>query len=236
MTSVNRNLDEVKKMNIESQFNMIAEEYDVNRKKFIPCFDDYYKNTTAFIASNIKSPKSIVDLGAGTGLLSYYWYQHYPDSDYLLVDIADDMLSVARRRFQGIDNVFYQISDYKKELPKNFFDTIISALSIHHSEQTEKEVLFSRIHQTLPKGGIFVNYDQFCAGDNELNAWYDQYWENQLFNNGLTDRDIELWQERRKLDRECSVEEETDMLRKSGFKIVKCIYTYQKFAVIMAIK
>ena len=223
-------------MNIESQFNMIAEEYDINRKKFIPCFDDYYKNATAFIASNIKSPKSIVDLGAGTGLLSYYWYKHYPDSNYLLVDIADDMLSVARRRFQGIDNVSYQVSDYKNELPKNPFDTIISALSIHHLEQTEKEVLFSRIHQALPKGGMFVNYDQFCAGDNELNAWYDQYWENQLFNSGLTDRDIELWQERRKFDRECSVEEETDMLTKSGFKIVKCIYAYQKFAVIMAIK
>lgn len=223
-------------MNIESQFNAIAKEYDVNRRKFIPCFEDYYKNTTAFIASNINVPQSIIDLGAGTGLLSYYWYKHFPKSNYLLVDIADDMLSVARQRFQGIDNVSYQISDYRKELPKNSFDTIISALSIHHLEQAEKEFLFSRIHQMLPKGGTFVNYDQFCAGNNELNIWYDQYWENQLFNSGLTNRDIELWQERRKLDRECSVEEETDMLTRSGFRIVKCIYANQKFAVIMAIK
>lgn len=223
-------------MNIESQFNMIAEEYDINRRKFIPCFDDYYINTTAFIASNMKAPESIIDLGAGTGLLSYYWYKHYPDSNYLLVDIADDMLSVARRRFQGINNVSYQVSDYKKNLPAISFDTVISALSIHHLEQTEKEVLFSKIYQSLPKGGMFVNYDQFCAGDNELNAWYDRYWENQLFNSGLTNRDIELWQERRKLDRECSVEEETGMLIRSGFRIIKCIYAYQKFAVIMVIK
>lgn len=178
----------------------------------------------------------IIDLGAGTGLLSYYWYKHYPDSNYLLVDIADDMLSVARRRFQGIDNVSYQVSDYKKELPDIPFDNVISALSIHHLEHTEKEKLFSRIYQALPKGGIFVNYDQFCAGDNELNAWYDQYWENQLFNSGLTDRDIELWHERRKLDRECSLEQETDMLKRSGFRIIKCVYTYQKFSVIIAIK
>lgn len=223
-------------MNIESQFNMIAEEYDINRRSFIPCFDDYYINTTAFIASNMKVPESIIDLGAGTGLLSYYWYKHYPDSNYLLVDIADDMLNVARRRFQGINNVSYQVSDYKKNLPVIPFDTVISALSIHHLEQTEKEVLFSKIYQSLPKGGMFVNYDQFCAGDNELNVWYDCYWENQLFNSGLTNRDIELWQERRKLDRECSVEEETGMLTRSGFKIIKCIYAYQKFAVIMAIK
>ncbi len=119
-------------MNIESQFNMIAEEYDMNRRKFIPCFDDYYINTTAFIASNMKAPESIIDLGAGTGLLSYYWYKHYPDSNYLLVDIADDMLNVARLRFQGINSVSYQVSDYKKNLPAISFDTVISALSIHH--------------------------------------------------------------------------------------------------------
>ena len=61
-------------MNIDAQFNLIAEEYDCNRRKFIPCFDDYYKNLTQFIISSIKKPKKVLDLGAGTGLLSYYWY------------------------------------------------------------------------------------------------------------------------------------------------------------------
>lgn len=40
----------------------------------------------------------------------------------------------------------------------------------------------------------------------------------------------------KKLDRECSVDEEIAMLRKSKFKIIKCVYSYQKFAVIVAIK
>lgn len=99
--SLNSNLAG-EKMNIEKQFNLIAEEYDSNRRKFIPCFDDFYKNTTEFIVSNIKKPKQIVDLGAGTGLLTYFWYQQYPDSKYVLVDIAGEMLNVARKRFEGI--------------------------------------------------------------------------------------------------------------------------------------
>ena len=49
-------------MNIEEQFNLIAQEYDANRKKFIPCFDDYYISTTKFIASNIAEPKRVMDL------------------------------------------------------------------------------------------------------------------------------------------------------------------------------
>ena len=65
-------------MNIDEQFNLVAKEYDANRKKFIPCFDDYYGETTKFITANIATPKRVLDLGAGTGLLSYFWFQHCP--------------------------------------------------------------------------------------------------------------------------------------------------------------
>lgn len=223
-------------MDIKEQFNLIAEEYDKNRKRFISCFDDYYKSTTKFIASNIEQPKRILDLGAGTGLLSYFWYMYYPESEYVLVDIADDMLNIARKRFAGIDNVSYQVLDYSDSLPDGDFDLIASALSIHHLENDEKIKLFARIYDKLPKGGLFINYDQFCAGQTEMNAWFDFYWENQIENSGLTDNDINLWKERRKLDKECSVEEEIEMMRKCNFKEVKCVYACQKFAVIAAIK
>lgn len=223
-------------MNIDAQFNLIAEEYDRNRRKFIPCFDDYYENTTKFIAANIAEPKSILDLGAGTGLLSYFWYRQFPDSEYLLVDIADDMLNVARKRFAGLDNVSYRTWDYSNGLPDGDFDMIVSALSIHHLKDEDKMKLFERIYDKLPFGGMFVNYDQFCAGDTEMNSWFDSYWEDQLANSGLTDNDIELWKERRKLDKECSAEEEIGMLCKCSFKFVKCIYCCQKFSVIAAIK
>ena len=66
----------MKTNDIEEQFNKVAKEYDVNRKKFIPCFDDFYDGATKFIAANINSPKTIVDLGAGTGLLSSYWFRY----------------------------------------------------------------------------------------------------------------------------------------------------------------
>jgi ubiquinone/menaquinone biosynthesis C-methylase UbiE len=223
-------------MSIESQFNLIAEEYDINRKRFIPCFDDYYKNTTRFVASNIAEPKRILDLGAGTGLLSYFWYQYFPGSEYVLVDVADKMLNVARRRFAGIDNIYYQVLDYSQGLPNGEFDVIISALSIHHLEDENKIKLFAQIYDKLPSGGLFVNYDQFCAGQTQMNNWFDSYWEKQLDHSGLTDNDVQLWKERKKLDRECSVEKEIEMLCRCNFKIVKCVYSYQKFSVIVAIK
>ena len=51
-----------------------------------------------------------------------------------------------------------------------------------------------------------------------------------------TDRDIALWKERRKLDKECSVENEVAMLNQCAFSEVKCVYSYHKFSVIIAVK
>lgn len=222
-------------MNIEEQFNLIAKEYDSGRRKFIPCFDDYYERTTDFLASAISEPKRILDLGAGTGLLSLFWFRHFPNASYLLLDIAEDMLDVARKRFDGLTNFSYAGMDYTKGLPQMDFDCIISALSIHHLG-SEKEELFARIYDKLPAGGSFVNYDQFCGNTPEAAAWYDSFWENQIKNSGISKLDLERWQERRKLDKECSVREEMEMLQRSGFRIVECVYSYQKFSVILAVK
>ena len=75
---------------IETQFNRIAKEYDANRRRFIPCFEDYYEQTTKLILSGIDAPKRVLDLGAGTGLLTYYWYKECDTAQYVLVDIAED--------------------------------------------------------------------------------------------------------------------------------------------------
>lgn len=235
VVSLNRNMTG-ERTDIEKQFNLIAEEYDRNRRKFIPCFDDFYERTTEFIASNIEVPKQIVDLGAGTGLLTYFWYRQCPDSQYILVDIADEMLNVARKRFDAVQNVSYQVGNYIHKLPDATFDMVISALSIHHLENEEKKKLFAKIYDSLPPGGLFVNYDQFCAGQHEINHWFNSCWENKLANSGLTDQDIALWRERRKLDRECAVRQEEDLLRDSGFETVECVYSYQRFSVIVAVK
>lgn len=223
-------------MNIEEQFNLIAKEYDANRKKFIPCFDDYYENTTKLITSNIDVSKRVLDLGAGTGLLTYYWFKECKTAEYVLVDIAEEMLEVSKKRFAGLENVSHQVMDYTKQLPVGKFDAIISALSIHHLDDLQKNKLFYRIYEALPAGGVFVNYDQFCAGTPMMNRWFDSYWEKQLYDSGLTDRDIELWKERRKLDKECTVEKEVEMLHQCAFADVKCLYSYHKFSVIIAVK
>lgn len=64
----------------------------------------------------------------------------------------------------------------------------------------------------------------------------DKYWYQHLENSSLSPLEIERWQERRVLDKECSVDEEEKMLKNAGFDSVECVYRMQKFAVIVARK
>ncbi|MCI8284433.1 MAG: class I SAM-dependent methyltransferase [Firmicutes bacterium] len=223
-------------MNIAEQFNIISKDYDSGRRKFIPCFEAYYKETTNFIANSISEPSKVLDLGAGTGLLTSFWFQHFPDAQYILTDVAEEMLNIAKSRFAGINNVKFEVSDYKNGLPAGNFDVIMSALSIHHLEDKEKELLFKLIYDKLPVGGIFLNYDQFCGDNSDISHMYDAYWIDYLKSNGLSADEIEKWEKRRLLDRECSVPTEIEMLKKAGFVIAECIFSMQKFSVIAAIK
>ncbi|MDD3154336.1 MAG: class I SAM-dependent methyltransferase [Victivallaceae bacterium] len=221
---------------IEDQFNRIASQYDEGRKKFIPCFDDYYERTTALIASNIEPPKRVVDLGAGTGLLTKFYLPYFPDAEFLLVDVAAEMLEIARTRFAKSRRIQFQQMDYAAKLPESDFDLAISALSIHHLEDARKSKLFQELYRRLPAGGRLINYDQFCAESPEVDQWINSHWEKHLYRSGLGAEEIAMWMQRRKLDRECSIGTGINLLREAGFSGVECVYHCLKFAVIAGVK
>ena len=187
-------------MTVQEQFNLIAKEYDENRRKFIPCFDDYYISSTNFAAKSLRAkPNLIFDLGSGTGLLPSFWFKHFPDAKYVLVDLAEEMLAVAKKRFENLSNVEYKILDYSKELPAGKPYLVISALSIHHLEHEAKKNLFKKIYDALDENGTFINYDQFCSEDLEMNKKIEEYWTEQIKSSGISEKEYGRWQEREKL-------------------------------------
>ncbi|MCR5494539.1 MAG: class I SAM-dependent methyltransferase [Treponema sp.] len=225
---------------VQQQFNLVSKEYDENRRKFIPCFDDYYELTTDFVAKSLeKTPSKIIDLGAGTGLLTSFYFKHFSESEYLLADIAEEMLKVAKKRIENLQNVKYIVCDYSKDFPLKDgerAELIISALSIHHLENEEKNSLFQKVFQHIEEGGVFVNYDQFCVKDKGVNAKIEKYWIDQIQASGISDTEYQRWLERKKLDRECTVQDEIKWLKEAGFSAVECIYFSGKFGVILAKK
>ena len=229
-----REEEKMKTEHLRKQFDLVAKEYDIQRRIYIPCYEDYYLTMVAFISKYIKQPNSILDLGAGTGLLTKYIYDHFPDAKYTLIDVSEQMLSVAKERFKGLTNFNFIIADYSSEIFKNTYDLVISGLSIHHLSNNNKQSLFNKVFHLLPQDGWFVNFDQFNAESVVINNMYNEWWYNLIRNSDLSKEEYDKWLERRELDQENTIEESKSMIRKSGFNLVECIYNYMKFGVIIA--
>lgn len=221
---------------ITTRFDHVAKNYDEQRRNFIPCFDDFYHTSISFLTQYRKNFQNILDLGAGTGLLTSFLYDHFPSSTYTLQDVSSQMLDIAKKRFSGSKNFHYSCEDYSLSLPGESFDLIASALSIHHLEEKSKAALYNNIYAHLNEGGVFINLDQFNADSELMNTLYDEYWYHHIETH-ITDKKVCAdWSSRRELDKENTVQETIFMLQQSGFKTIECIYRYFKFAVIMAIK
>jgi len=221
---------------IKEQFNNIAIEYDSKRKFIIPCFDDFYKRSVSLLKLHKYKFNNIVDLGAGTGLLTKEIYDLYSNAQFTLIDISTDMLNVAKQRFKGLDNFKFIEQNYFENIPVEKCDFMCSALSIHHLENDEKAKLFKNIYEKLDKNGCFLNLDIFLAGSKKIDNLYNEWWFNYIEENIKEIEEKNRMIESRKLDRENTIMETLELLKKCGFIDVECIYNFMKFGVIIAMK
>src|SRR5258708_9334845 len=75
-------------------FREAADGYDAVRRRVVPAFDQFYGHVVRMLTT---SPRRVLDLGAGTGLLSRIVAEAHPGARLVLVDGAAEMLEHARQ-------------------------------------------------------------------------------------------------------------------------------------------
>lgn len=220
---------------IMEKFNEDANQYDPQRRKLIPCFDDFYSISVSLINADTDRP-AILDVGAGTGLLSSLILQKYPGADVTLIDISDKMLEIAKERFKDKPNVHYIIGDYTKYKFQRTYDVVMSALSIHHLTDEGKRQFYKRVYHLLNPKGIFINADQVLGETPFLENLYKEDWKIKIEQSGLTEGEIQAAYERTKLDKMSTLQDQLNWLKESGLKDVDCVYKYYNFVVLFGKK
>ncbi|HNX18633.1 MAG TPA: methyltransferase domain-containing protein [Methanoregula sp.] len=219
---------------IRKAFDAVATEYDAQREFVIPKMREFYGAAVSGAESKKESP-AILDVGAGTGLLSALMLEKYPSATITLLDISDKMLTVAKTRFNGRSNVTYRTGDYSQVDLGGPYDLVCSALSIHHLDSENKRRLFGRIFSVLVPGGLFVNADQAEGETPYFSGIYREYWDDFLKNGPLSPEESdEIRRRRDTLDRNDKLSDQIAWLAGAGFSDVDVVYKNRTFIVTVA--
>lgn len=221
---------------VRDAFDAIAAQYDSQRRYVIPQMEEFY-GAAVWAATWPGNNPAILDIGAGTGLLSALLLQRYPGAALTLLDISGKMLEVARERFTGNSQVRFLVADYSREPLPGRYDLICSALSIHHLEHVEKRKLFMRVRDALNPGGLFVNADQAEAHSRWLSRMNTEYWDSFVASSPFNKDELKAAMERRdSLDRNAKLFDQVAWLRAAGFSGVDIVYKNRMFCVFVGKK
>jgi tRNA (cmo5U34)-methyltransferase len=217
---------------VKSIFDKYASQYDQSRRKLIPCFDEFYRIAVEIIPFPKEESIKVLDLGAGTGLLSFFVASLFNNAEITLIDVSENMMAHARSTLSSLSNKFeYLVADYSCFEFEQKYDVVISALSIHHLTELQKTELSQNIYTHLNAGGVFINADQVQGESTQIDKCYRETWIKQIQENGVTTAELEAAFERMKEDKMSTLKSQMQWLKEAGFVDVNCWYKNYSFVV-----
>jgi tRNA (cmo5U34)-methyltransferase len=219
-------------VDIRTLFDRAAQRYDHARRQLVPSFDDFYGAALSLIPFERDAAIRILDLGAGTGLLSALIAESFPRAHFTLVDVSEQMLDQARRRFADDSARFrFHVVDFSEARLWGRYEAVVSALAIHHVSDESKRRLFRSIHEVLCDGGVFINADQVLGATPEIDERYKAAWLRQVREQGVEEGDLAAALERMREDEMSTLGSQLRELEEIGFRMVNCWYKNYGFAV-----
>ncbi len=120
---------------------------------------------------------TLLDLGAGSGILIEKVLKEFPDSKCIYLDYSNEFMDIAMNRLKKYkDRVTYIKSDICDdwELKINTTPNIITSSSaIHHLLNEDKKKLYYKCYNVLDNNGWFFNID-------EMKTLYDDAYQRSL--------------------------------------------------------
>jgi ubiquinone/menaquinone biosynthesis C-methylase UbiE len=216
-------------MSVASHLAIDLDEYDGRIRTFIPDYEDMLDAAAAVVRA--RRPRTLVDLGTGTGALAARIARHLPRVTIVGVDEDAGMLEAARRRLPRARSTLLNDSFLRAPLPR--CDAVTASFALHHvASPRVKSRLFAHVRTALRRGGTLVSADCHPSSIASLAAAGHAAWQRFLAVTYGPNKARGFLQTWAKEDFYTTLEEELRLLRTAGFE-TDVVWRRNSFAVIV---
>ncbi len=223
---------------IREHFESEAREFDDVIVKLIPYYEQMTDALIDSIPFDTNADFKMIDLGCGTGTISKKIAQKFPNSGIVCLDIASNMIDIAKYKLANHTNTDFMVADFASIELKEKFDVVVSSLALHHLEtENDKKAFYSKIYTILNKGGVFFNADVVLGSTDFLQMKNMKRWKEFMHKSVSIDEIKNKWiPTYEEEDRPAKLTDQLKWLEEIGFISVDVIWKYYNFAVYGGIK
>lgn len=152
-------------------FNIIAPIY----AKFYDFQVKYYNETIIKVKDemDITKYKTVLDIGCGTGALSYVLYKK--GLKVTGVDVAEKMVEKFKEKLKNTDVEIYKVDPSKEfPFPDKSFDIVISSYVAHGLKKDQRINLYKEASRLAKEKVIFHDYNENRALLTTIIEWLEQ--------------------------------------------------------------
>jgi tRNA (cmo5U34)-methyltransferase len=164
----------------------------------------------------------VIDLGAGDGRVLGCVLDAHLSAEGVALDHNSTMLEAVTGRFAGQSRVSVVQHDLAETLPAALgrFDSVVSALTLHHFDVARRRSLIGEIAGLLHPGGVFADLDLVCS---PTEALHDRFIDRVPWDSSPDS----AW------DRHPTLVQRLSWLDDAGFTNVDCIWKWRELALVV---
>ena len=213
-----------------------AKVYDEHIVNVLPYYYEYAAQVIDLVKNMGKEDPKWLDTGCGTGTMVSRAREAFPGASFTLCDPSEKMLDEAKKKLQGANIVFRNISSSELEYDAEF--DVLTAIQCHHYYDREgREQATRRCYKALCESGIYITFENIRMSTDASDEIALKRWANFLRDHGNSEEDVKMQMDRRGVETHpITIEQHMELLKKCGFTSVNILWASYLQAGFWAIK
>ena len=223
---------------VQAHFSQKWKNYDEVIRKIIPYYEESLSAIIDVLVEMGTYPKSILDIGVGTGNLALKLLRAFPEASLTGIDLVEDFIEATESKLSDYSDRIQLVNSDINDFEFNAsYDLVVASFVFHHLTDEHKLKLYREIYRSLNAPGSFVNADFVDSGSPYFGKIFDELRMDQMREQGLSENYVEEnYVEHRKIEIPTPVERQMSWLREIGFQEVECIWKYLNLATCIGTK